>query len=79
MDQQIIRTTISYFFERIFDFEKLNDVSYEEFTVKINNLNLYQYVFQKLHLENKELQDTSLRDINLAVNEFYENEFLPLF
>lgn len=79
LDQQIIRTTISYFFERIFDFEKLNNISYEEFLAKISDLNLYRYVFQKLHLENKELQDTSLLDINLAVNEFYENEFLPLF
>lgn len=79
LDQQIIRTTISYFFERIFDFEKLNNLSYEEFSAKISDLNLYRYVFQKLYLENKELQDTSLRNIKLAVNEFYENEFLPLF
>ncbi|MFS1000423.1 hypothetical protein [Enterococcus casseliflavus] len=79
LDQQIIRTSISYFFERIFDFAKHKDLSYEEFLSKIRDLKLYRYVFQKLHLENKELQDTSLGDINLTVNEFYEKEFLPLF
>ena len=79
LDQQIIRTTISYFFERIFDFEKLTDVPYEKFLTKISGLNLYQYVTQNLQLENKELHDVSLRDINLAVNGFYEKKLLPLF
>lgn len=79
LDQQIIRTTISYFFERIFDYEKLADVSYIEYLTKISGLNLYEYVTQNLQLQNKELYNVSLREIDLAVSEFYEKEFLPRF
>lgn len=79
LDKQIIRTTISYLFERIFDYAKLVNVSYNEFLTKIDGLNLYGYVTQNLQLENKELHDINLRDVNLAVNEFYENKFSPLF
>lgn len=79
LDPQIIRTMISYLFERIFDFKEVSNVSYNEYLSKIKGLNLYQYVEEILGPQNKELYEIRLREVNLAVRKFYEEEFLSRF
>jgi hypothetical protein len=76
LDIQIVRTSISYFFERVFDYNLVSEISYNEYIKKINGLSLYKYVEDALSLTNKELDEISLRQINLTVEQFYKNEFL---
>ncbi|MEK4487896.1 hypothetical protein MHH81_20525 [Psychrobacillus sp. FSL H8-0484] len=79
LDHQIIRTKISYFFEKIFDFNEVSNVSYNDYLNKIKGLNLYQSVEEVLEIQNKELYEISLREVDLAVRKFYEEEFLSRF
>ncbi|KHF38604.1 hypothetical protein [Halalkalibacter okhensis] len=76
LDIQIVRTSISYFFERVFDHNLVSEISYNEYLEKINSLSLYKYVEDALSLLNKELDEISLRQIDLRVEQFYKNEFL---
>jgi hypothetical protein len=76
LDTQIVRTIISYFFEKIFEYNSVSEISYNEYLEKINGLSLYKYVEDTLSLNNKELDEISLRQIDLTVEQFYKNEFL---
>lgn len=76
LDIQIVRTSISYFFERIFDYNLVAEISYNEYLEKINGLSLYKYVEDALSLKNKNLDEISLKQINLTVEQFYKDEFL---
>jgi hypothetical protein len=76
LDMQIVRTSISYFFERVFDYNLVSEISYNDYIEKINGLSLYKYVEDALSLNNKELDEISLRQIDLTVEQFYKNEFL---
>jgi hypothetical protein len=76
LDIQIVRTTISYFFERIFDYNLVSEIPYNEYLEKIKGLSLYNYVEDTLSLKNKELDEISLKQIDLTVEQFYKNEFL---
>lgn len=76
LDTQIIRTSISYFFERIFEYNLVTEIPYNEYLEKINGLSLYKYVEDTLSLNNKNLDEISLRQIDLTVEQFYKNEFL---
>ncbi|GEN46758.1 hypothetical protein [Alkalibacillus haloalkaliphilus] len=76
LDIQIVRTSISYFFERVFDYNLVSEISYNEYLEKINGLSLYKYVEDALSLFNKELDEISLRQIDLTVEQFYKKEFL---
>ncbi|MBM7578207.1 hypothetical protein [Jeotgalibacillus terrae] len=76
LDAQILRTSISYFFERIFDYNLVSKIPYIDYLEMINDLHLYDYVEDTLSLNNQKLSDINIRQVNLTVEQFYKKEFL---
>lgn len=79
LDRLVIRTTISYFFERLFDYETVLNVSYADYLEIVENIDVYAYVENDLSLINKNLEEVSLQQIETSVEHFYTYEFINKF
>lgn len=79
LDRHVIRTTISYFFERVFDYEEVLNVSYADYLERVANIDVYAYVENDLSLINKSLEEVSLQQIESSVKQFYYKEFINKF